>query len=281
MGSAAARLQIACDHFDDAILNVYGAATRRPSDGGDVATRLQVVLDDGEYWLSRSGVGVTGPFNRHGAFLEIQRHLLSTAHAPRRTNLILHASAILDETIDRSIILAGGSGSGKSSLTAAFLFRGYRFLADDTAIIDADTRELWRLRLPLRLKEGTWRYVRSRVAEAFDRWDSIREPSGREVWRLHPKLSATSERSFAPTCAAILFLIYESGASMEVSKIETLAALALMVESGAWFETSEQAMADTIHWLSGVPCYSVIFSSAEDVVTAVQDLFRTDAASAL
>lgn len=279
-GSAATRLQITCDHFDDLLLNIYGPAVQERPAAEDPAYRLQVVHADGHYWLKRSSFGVAGSFNRHGTFLEIQRHLLSMAHAPRRTNVILHASAVLDEASGRSIVLAGGSGSGKSSLTTAFLLRDYTFVADDTAIVDADTLELWWLHLPLRLKSGTWQHVRAQAATAFDHWESITESNGREIWRLHPKRTAAESRRFAPPCSMILFPIYDAKASTEISRVEPLVAMALMIESGAWFETSEEAMADTIAWLSAIPCYSVIFSSADDVVTAVDALPQTDAAPA-
>ncbi|MGI9492574.1 MAG: hypothetical protein ACR2QF_09270 [Geminicoccaceae bacterium] len=277
IGSAAMRLQIGCDHFDDLLLTTYGPAMQELADAQSAEFHLQVIPVGDNYRLKRSNADASGLFNHHGAFLEIQRSLLSTAHKTRSTNLIMHAGAILDEPNDQSIILAGCSGSGKSSLTAAFLSRGYTFVADDTAIIDADTKELWCLNLPLRLKEGTWQHVRPHVSETFEHWTPVEEPSGRKVWQLYPKRTAAKERALAPPSSAILFPVYEPNAATEIVRIETLAAMALMIESGAWFKTSERAMAETVDWLSRTCCYSVIFSSAEDVVTAIQDLIRSDA----
>ena len=280
-GSAATRLQITCDHFDDLLLNIYGPAVQERADIEGPVARLQVVFADDHYWLKRGTLDTTGPLNRHGAFLEIQRYVLSTAHAPRRTDVILHASAVLDEARARSIILAGGSGSGKSSLTAAFLFRDFTFIADDTAIVDADSHELWWLDLPLRLKSGTWAHIRPKAARAFERWEMITESRGRKIWQLHPKRSAAANRRLASPCSAILFPLYDAEAPTEISKVEPLTAMALMIESGAWFETSEEAMASTIKWLSDIPCYSVIFSSADDVVSAVNALLPVDAVPAV
>ncbi|MGI9420621.1 MAG: hypothetical protein ACR2RA_22590 [Geminicoccaceae bacterium] len=281
LGSATMRLKIACDHFDDLMLAVYGPAIQKHTGRRDVGSRLEVVAIDDSYWLRRDGSCVTGPFNHHGAYLEMQRHLLSAAHAPRRTDLVIHASAIVDEDSDASIVLAGDSGSGKSSLTAAFLSRGYGFVADDTAIIDADTEEVWCLRLPLRLKEGTWQRIQPYVSESFESWEAIVEPEGRKIWRLYPKRDLSQTQSFAPPPHAILFPVYEPDAATEISRIEPLAALALIVESGAWFETNEPAMADIIDWLLRTRCYSVIYSSAENVVTAIEDQLRSDVTSAV
>lgn len=283
LGSTAFRLQIANDHFDDLMRAVYAPALIELGAGlgVDVRPRLQVVARGDDYWLNRDGTEVTGPFNHHGAFLEIQRHLLSAAHLPRQTRLIMHASAVLDRAGTNSIILAGGSGSGKSSLTASFLEKGYGFIADDTAIIDADSEELWCIRLPLRLKEGSWKLVQPHVATNFESWQAIDEPGGRKVWRLTPKRDLSRTQALAPACSAILFPVYEAGAETEITRIETLAALALMVESGAWFDTEEHAMTDVVDWISRTRCYSVIYSSAEDVVTAIEDHLRSDAAPAV
>jgi hypothetical protein len=40
-------------------------------------------------------------------------------------------------------------------------------------------------------------------------------------------------------------------------------------------------MAETVRRIAATPCYSVIFSSAGDVVAAVQDLLRSDGAPGL
>lgn len=278
VGSSAMRLQIASDHFDDLMRSIYEPAILDQLNDEEAETQLQVVTRGDDYWLRRDGSNITGPFNHQGAYLEMQQHLLSAAHMPRRTHLIMHASAILDETNNCSIILAGGSGSGKSSLTAAFLAQGYSFIADDTAIIDADTKELWCIHLPLRLKKGTWELVQPTVSETFSTWDAIDEPGGRKVWRLKPKRDLSRQQPLAPPCEAVLFPVYEEHADTEISKIGSLASLALMVESGAWFDTNEPAMIDIIEWLSRTRCYSVIYSSAEDAVTAIEDQLRSDAA---
>jgi hypothetical protein len=280
LGSAAARLRIADDHLAGLMESVYGPAFVEPAHASPLALTLEAAAAaDDDYWLRRNG-DVSGPFNRHGAFLEIQRALLTAAHAPRHTDLILHASAVMDQAGERSIVLAGGAGSGKSSLAAEFLLQGWRLIADDVAILDAERHELWPLTLPLRLKAGSFARLEARVAEAFVRFDKVVEPSGREVWRLYPE-HRNRPPALAPPPAMILFPIYENGAALELARIEPLAALALIVDSGAWFETDEAAMAETVRRIAATPCYSVIFSSAGDVVAAVQDLLRSDGAPGL
>lgn len=54
--------------------------------------------------------------------------------ALQRGMLPIHCSALADE--NGAILIAGESGSGKSTITASFLKNGYRLMADDMALVD-------------------------------------------------------------------------------------------------------------------------------------------------
>lgn len=274
VGVTGAWLEIGCDHFNNLFLSHYAPAFADLADEHLVLAHIQVAVapDGRDYWLRCDHSDIYGPFDHHQAYLEIQRHLLSRAHAPRRTGLILHAGAVVDEDTDTSIILAGESGSGKSSIAAELLLQGKTLVADDTAIIDADTGEIWWQKLPLRLKEGSWGRLRGRIADAGWCHEEIVEEEELRVWRVHPERSASKTGSFGPRRCIMIFPIYEAGAVTDVEEIQTLTAMGLITEAGAWFDTSEGSMRRTIDWLSSIPCYSMIFSSADDAVAAIRGL---------
>jgi len=46
----------------------------------------------------------------------------------------IHCSAL--EMYDKAVLISGGSGAGKSTLTLSLLQKGYRYLADDIAMVD-------------------------------------------------------------------------------------------------------------------------------------------------
>ena len=56
--------------------------------------------------------------------------------------LPIHCSALVSPE-GGAILIAGESGAGKSTLTAKLLNRGYRFLADDMAVVDASPDGVW------------------------------------------------------------------------------------------------------------------------------------------
>lgn len=54
--------------------------------------------------------------------------------AMQRGMLAVHCSAVADE--DGAVLIAGESGSGKSTVTTAFLEKGYRLMADDMVVVE-------------------------------------------------------------------------------------------------------------------------------------------------
>ncbi len=273
VGVTGVHLEIGCDHFDSLLQANYGPAFSDGPNESQIRAHLQVVVaPDGDYWLRCDHSDIDGPYDHHHAYLEIQRHLLSNAHGSRRTELILHASVVADEAAGRSIILVGDSGSGKSSLAAELLLRGQTLVADDTAIVDADTGEIWWQRLPLRLKKGTWERLGDTILEAGWPHEAIVEEEDLTVWRVYPERSALVSGYFGPARRVMIFPIYEAGSSIEIEPIQLLTAMGLITQAGAWFNTGEAAMRRTIDWLSGTSCYSMVFSSADEAVAAIDSM---------
>lgn len=62
--------------------------------------------------------------------------------ALQQGKLAFHCSA-LEAPEGGAILIAGESGAGKSTLTANLLQKGYRFLADDMAVVDPGQEEIW------------------------------------------------------------------------------------------------------------------------------------------
>ncbi len=74
-------------------------------------------------------------------------------------SLQLHASAM--RVADAGVILPGHSGVGKSTLTAGLLARGWRYLCDEFALIDANTLELQPYPRAICIKRASFPAVRA------------------------------------------------------------------------------------------------------------------------
>lgn len=82
-----------------------------------------------------------------------------------RRHLLLHASWV--ERDGRAVIMTGHSGSGKSTLAALLAERGWRFGADEFALLNPASGDLLPFPRPISLKE---RAVAALASAAADRW---------------------------------------------------------------------------------------------------------------
>lgn len=70
----------------------------------------------------------------------------------QRGVLFLHAGSV--DLGGRGVLLVGGKGSGKTTLTLALAARGYPFLGDEIAAVRTESRELIPVRRSLAVREG-------------------------------------------------------------------------------------------------------------------------------
>ena len=78
--------------------------------------------------------------------------------------LILHAAVI--EKRGRAVLLPAPPGSGKSTLTAALVQRGWRLLSDELALIDPETGLVYGLARPVNLKNASVELLRAWAPQA-------------------------------------------------------------------------------------------------------------------
>ncbi|WP_077035093.1 HprK-related kinase A [Pelomonas sp. KK5] len=72
--------------------------------------------------------------------------------------LLIHAAVL--ERHGRALLMPAPPGSGKSTLCAALLHRGWRLLSDELALLDPDTGLLHGMARPVNLKNGSIELIR-------------------------------------------------------------------------------------------------------------------------
>ncbi|MFQ5810908.1 MAG: hypothetical protein ACE5JM_14925, partial [Armatimonadota bacterium] len=77
--------------------------------------------------------------------------------ATRTEYVQLHAATLAYE--EQAVVFAGPSGTGKSTLAAGLLARGWRYLSDEFALIDSDTRHVHPFPKALCIKAGSFDVV--------------------------------------------------------------------------------------------------------------------------
>lgn len=118
---------------------------------GEIPEKIQNVTDRqyefGETtgWLSNkttwlfveNGEKITYSLKEGGNQIYLLTYILGygmSMIAMQRGMLSIHCSALSDGK--QAVLIAGESGTGKSTITAAFLERGYRLMADDMALVE-------------------------------------------------------------------------------------------------------------------------------------------------
>lgn len=89
------------------------------------------------YFVVENGNKITYALKEGGRVMMLRNYLLGfgmSMIAMQRGMLSIHCSALADDK--GAILIAGESGSGKSTVTKAFLDNGYRLLADDMAWVE-------------------------------------------------------------------------------------------------------------------------------------------------
>lgn len=89
------------------------------------------------YFVVENGNKITYALKEGGKIMPLRNYLLGfgmSMIAMQRGLLSIHCSALADDK--GAILIAGESGSGKSTVTKAFLDSGYRLLADDMAWVE-------------------------------------------------------------------------------------------------------------------------------------------------
>lgn len=140
---------------------------------------------------------------------------LSVFHRPTQ-NLLIHAAVV--ERAGQALILPGEAGSGKSTLCAALVHRGWRLFSDEVAVIRPSDGNLLPVPRPLSLKEGAIEAFRefAPTARVGPVWP--RTAKGRVAHVLPP--TASVQRMDEPARPAwIVFPRFQPGAGNQLEAL--------------------------------------------------------------
>ena len=220
--------------------------------GGD----RSVILQDGRERARISGLaGLRGTI--HAAMIE-------RLWPDRPFCALIHGGAVaLGET---GICFPAFAGSGKTTLIAHLIGRGFDYLSDDLTPVDASGTMLpWPM--PLSVKEGSWRAI-DPVHPGLADQPSFETIKGKARLLMPP---AESARDRPTRLGALVFPQYREGAETELVELRPFAALERLYKAGLWLghPLDPERVRQFLAWLRCTPTYALTYSRLNEAESEI------------
>lgn len=144
--------------------------------------------------------------------------------------VLLHAAAVSSDGV--AVVLPAPMESGKSTLAAGLVDRGFRYLTDEAAAIDPATLRLRAYPKPLSIDPGSWEvlaHLRPQVDDEVARYLV-------DQWQLAPARFGLDTVDDDVAVGHVVFPRYEAGAETTLAPIPRSRALVRMLEQTFRFE---------------------------------------------
>jgi hypothetical protein len=178
----------------------------------------------------------------------------------------LHAGVV--GTGASCVLLPAAAGSGKSSLTAALVHRGFRYFSDEVALIEPLTFHVSPMPLAMCIKSTGWDLMARYYPEIFSLPVHVRCDG--KVLHYIPPPAVAAEQIPMPV-GHIIFPRYEQDASTRLERVKRSEALGrLMGECLALRQRLDhENVRQLVGWIAGIECYELTFSSLETAAQLV------------
>lgn len=184
--------------------------------------------------------------------------------------VLLHAGTLAIG--DRAVVMAATPGSGKSTLSAAMMLRGFRLLSDEFGVLDPETGNFLPMLKPVALKNRSIEIIRERSAAASIGPTFVGTRKG-DVAHLAPDAAsvAAAHRSAKP--ALVIFPAYRQGAALTLvpqPKEQAFARLAFNSFNYALLgSVAFNAVADVAE---RCPAYQLTYSKLDEAIACLREL---------
>jgi hypothetical protein len=166
------------------------------------------------------------------------------------------------------VLLPAAPGSGKSSLTAALVHRGFRYFSDEVALIESTTFHVSPMPLAMCIKSTGWDLMARYYPEILSLPVHVR--TDEKVLRYIPPPADSLEQSPMPV-GHIIFPRYDQAAPTQLERVTRSEALGrLMGECMALRQRLDHKnVRRLVGWIAGIECYELTFSSLETAANLV------------
>lgn len=188
--------------------------------------------------------------------------------------LVIHAAVV--ERDGKAIIFPGTPGSGKSTLCAALVTRGWRLLSDEMALISKEDGLIYPIPRPISLKNDSIAVIRN-FSKNVVIGDVVENTAKGSVAHMRvPASSLTvSKRAARPAC--IIFPKYQTDAELSLKPLSRGQALLQVAENSFNYNVTGLAgfelLANTIDHCR---CFTFSYQHLDDAISTMDQVMRDD-----
>ncbi len=181
---------------------------------------------------------------------------------------IVH-SAVLERN-GRGFIFPGMPGSGKSTLCAALVCRGWRLLSDEMALLSLRDGFLWPIPRPISLKNASIDIIRSLNADAMI-GDVVADTAKGNVAHMRPPKASVDHANVPVRPSSVVFPTYRAGAKTEYTEVSKGRTLLRLAENSFNYPVLGTAgfncLADAVEQCS---CHNLVYSSLDEAIVLLE-----------
>jgi len=237
--------------------------------GDATPLHVQVYEEGGRYPIVCDGVTLDTGFTVADAAIKCVREISGLASRHNPWSVIFHAAAVAKEGVGMLIPAIGGSG--KTTLSAYLMARGYQFLNDDAVPLLTDEPVLFPAPICLSIKHGSWPVL----ANDFPEMAALREFGNDE--RRFKYLSPRDHQICTEPVPCRLILLPDYSPNHRETLLEPVPAVAVfqdIIEGGCIMDrpVDPVKLGGVVSWLDGIACYRISYSQLADAHRVIDGL---------
>ena len=238
--------------------------------------QFQVYQDKGSTLLIVDGtvIGQWDPENTNYFTGKFSMELLNLIYRKHEKDWmgVFHASAICKG--NQSVLFLGGSGSGKSTISALLMANGYDLLADDFVPLDGSSSEVFFFPASISVKKNALDYLIPLYPQLASAKEFDYKGLDKTVRYLTP-LCHFENRSSSYPCKALVFVKYKKDSGLTIQKMAQDAAFQLLVPD-SWVSPIPENASRFLDWFLKIPCFQLTYSDNELMLGTIDKLFLDD-----
>ena len=186
--------------------------------------------------------------------------------------LIVHAATV--ERLGCALVLPGPPGSGKSTLCAALISRGWRLLSDELTLLDPVTANVVPLPRPVSLKNASIAAIRQ-FYPAAELGPPVHDTAKGSVAHLKAPTDSVRRASELARPRWIVLPRYESGASAQLAALSKARAFMRLADQAFNYDVHGRHGFELLaHVVSGSECFELRYGTLDDAVAVIEDAAR-------